>query len=91
MDVFDYAKNMVVTENQFLYKASGEYETANRRTPYRLIALILNRFFGRANGKLYKISWIPIIYYVDMQGMIFNWVDIMTSSLSFCIAAAMGV
>jgi len=41
--------------------------------PYRFIALMLNRIFGRAQGKIFKLGWIPIIFYVATQGTIFNW------------------
>ena len=46
MDVFDCAKKMMLDRKQFHHKASGEYETANLCTPYRLIALMLNHIFG---------------------------------------------
>ena len=72
LDVFDYVKRTMLTRKQFLYKALREHETANLCTPYRLIGLMLNSIFGREKGKIYKISWIPIIYHVAMKGTIFN-------------------
>ena len=49
---------MMTTENKsFRQRASGEYETTSLYTPYRLVALMLNRIFNRANGKFYKMGW----------------------------------
>ena len=51
---------------------------------------MLNRIFGRAHGKSFKIGWVPIIFYVATQGTIFNWSNIVSNSLSACISAALG-
>ena len=72
IDLFECTKRMMVAGKQLLQKSSGEYETTNFCTPYRLIALMLNIIFGREKGKFYKMSWIPLIYHVAMQGTIFN-------------------
>ena len=72
MDVLDCAKKMMLSGKQFLHKDSGEYETANLRTPYHLITLMLNQIFSQENGNFYKIRWIPIICHVAMKGIIFN-------------------
>ena len=53
-------------------KPTGGYETMNLYTPYRLIDLMLNRIFSQANGKFYKIGWVPVIYFVAIKGIIFN-------------------
>ena len=53
-------------------------------------SLMLNKIFGWENGKLYKMSWIPLIYHVAMQGTIFNQANIVANSLSSCAAAAQG-
>ena len=46
LDVFDCEKRMMIAWKQLCQKATGEYETAGLRTPYRIIALMLNRIFG---------------------------------------------
>ena len=51
---------------------------------------MLNRIFGRANGKFYKIGWVLVIYFVATRGTIFNWADIVSHSLSSCIIIALG-
>ena len=56
LDILDIVRRMMVLENEFCTRPSGEYETAHLHTPYRLIVLMLNRIFGRANGKYYKLS-----------------------------------
>ena len=89
LDYIECAKMMMIVGKPFRQKASGEYETTNLRTPYRLVALMLNMIFGRANGKFYKIGWIPLMYHVIMQGIIFNWADIVANSLSSCIGAVL--
>ena len=81
---------MMVVGKQLCHKDSSEYEIASLRTPYRIIALMLNKTFGWANGKFYKMSWITLIYHVAMQGTIFNWVDIVENSFLSCIADAQG-
>ena len=90
LDVLDNVKRMMVPENNFHTRPSGEYETANLRTPYRLIALMLNRIFGRANRKNFKLSCVPVIFFVATQGTIFNWENIVSNSLSTCICATVG-
>ena len=49
-----------------------------------------NRIFNRENGRFYKMSWIPLIYYVATQGTIFNLEDVAVYILSSCIVAALG-
>ena len=78
---------MVVEGKTFRHKQSGEYETAHLRTPFRIIALIISTLYGRADGKTYDFGWIPLMYYVAMEGTIFNGADIATRNLSKCVKA----
>ena len=71
----------------FIHKQSGEYEMTNLRTPFRIVALMLSKVYGRHDGKTYNFCWIPLMYYVAMEGTIFNWADIDTRNLSKCIKA----
>ena len=91
LDVLDNVKRMMVPGNNFCTRPSREYETTNLFTPYTLIALMLNRIFGRANGKNYELNWVPVIFFVATQGTIFNWDNIVSNSLSSCISATLGV
>ena len=90
LDILDNVKRMMVPEKQFHTRPSREYETAHLRTPYRLIALMLNRIFWRANGKHYKLSWVPVIFFVATQGTIFNSANIISNSMSSCTSVALG-
>ena len=72
LDIFYCFRKIMVQGKQFRTRPTGEYETANLGTPYSILALMLNRIFDRANGKFYKISWVPVIYVVSTQGTIFN-------------------
>ena len=90
LDIFECAKWMMVAGKKLHQKATGEYETTNLRTPYRIIALMLNRIFGRENGKFYKMSWVPLIYQVAMQGTIFNWENIVENIFSSYIVVTQG-
>ena len=90
LHVFYCVRKMMVLGKQFHTKPSGEYEMANLHIPYQFLALMLNRSFGWANGKIYKISWVPLIYFVATKGTIFNWADIIENSLHSCISAALG-
>ena len=80
----------MIPGKNFWTMPSGEYEIATLRTPYRFIALMLNRIFGRVNGKSFKLGWMPIIFYVATQGSVFNWENIASNSLSACISSALG-
>ena len=64
LDMVEIVKKMMIPGKKFRTRPSGEYETSTLRTPYRFIALMLNRIFGRANGKSFKMGWIPVIYFV---------------------------
>ena len=65
-------KMMVAKGNMSRHKQSVEYETAHLRTPFRIIAPMLRRLYGRADGKIYNFGWMPIMYYVAMEGIFFN-------------------
>ena len=72
---------MVAEGKTFRHKQSGEYETTHLQTPFRIIALMLSRLYYRADGKFCNFGWILVMYYVAMEGRIFNWADIVTSLL----------
>ena len=72
MDLIETMKIMMLTGKLFRPKATNEYDTASLRAPYRFIALMLNRIFGRAHGKLFKLEWIPLIIHVATDETIFN-------------------
>ena len=88
IDPLEYAKKMVVPEKQLIQKASEEYESQSLRNPFRIIALLLNIIFGRADGTIYKLNWVPMIYYIDFEGTLFNWEDIISDSLLSCVMVA---
>ena len=64
MDLVETLKRMLMPRKNFRTRPTREYDTASLRTPYRFIALMLNRIFGRAHGKSFKLEWVPIIFYV---------------------------
>ena len=64
LDLVETVKRMMILGKNFRTRPSGEYDTATLWTPYRFIALMLNRVFGRAHGKIFKLGWIPIIFCV---------------------------
>ena len=72
MDLVETVKRMMIPGKKFRTRPSGEYDIAIIWTPYRFIALMLNKVFGRAHGKSFKLGWILIIFYVATQGTIFN-------------------
>ena len=90
MDLVETVKRMMIPGKNFRTRPSKEYDTSTLRAPYRFIALMLNKIFGRAHGKSFKIGWIPVIFFVATQGTIFNWENIVSNSLSACISAALG-
>ena len=72
IDILECAKKMVIIRKQLRPKETGKYEYLILWTPFRIIALMLNMNFGQADGTLYKLSWIPLIYYMAFEGTIFN-------------------
>ena len=64
MDLVETLKRMLLSRKQFRTRATGEYDTASLRAPYRFIALMLNMIFGRAHGRFFKLEWMLIIFYV---------------------------
>ena len=90
MDLIETMRRMLLPGKLYRHRATEDYDTASLRAPYRFIALMLNRIFGRANGRLFKFEWIPLIFHVATEGTIFNWSSLVSSSLSSCIAAAKG-
>ena len=62
LDVVEIVKRMMIPSKKFCTRPSGEYETSSLPTPYRLIALMLNKIFGRANGKNFKIGWVLVMF-----------------------------
>ena len=80
----------MIPGKNFRTRPSGDYDTSNLYAPYGFIALMLNRIFGKANGKSFKIGWIPIIFFVATQRTIFTWASIVSNSLSACISATLG-
>ena len=72
LNLVETMKKMMIPGRNFRTRTSGEYETSTLRAPYRFIVLMLNRIFGKANGKIFKFGWIPVIYHVATQGTIFN-------------------
>ena len=90
LDVVETVKRMMIPGKNFRMRPLGEYETSSLCTPYRLIALMLNRIFRRANGNNFKIGWVPVIFCVATQGTIFNSENIVSNSLSSCISVAPG-
>ena len=90
MDLVETLKKMLLQGKHYRYRPKGDYTTTILRAPYRFIALMLNRIFGRAHGRFFKLEWIPIIFCVATQGTIFNWANIVSNSLSACLDSALG-
>ena len=90
MDLVETLRRMLLPGNIYRHRATEDCDTARLRAPYRFIALMLNWIFGRANGTLFKLEWIPLMFHVATEGTIFNWASLVSSSLSSCVAAALG-
>ena len=90
MDLVETLKRMLFPGKHFRTMPTGDYDTTILRAPYRFIALMLNRIFGKAHGKTFKLEWMPIIFYVPTEGTIFNWANIVSNSLLACMASALG-
>ena len=88
LDYIATSKMMMDEEKTFQHKQSAEYGTAHLQTPFRIIVVMLRRLYDRADGKVYNFGWIPLMYYVAMEGIIFNWEDIVSRNLAKCIKAA---
>ena len=64
MDLVETLKRMLFPGKHFRTRPTREYDTSSLMAPYRFIALMLNRIFGKAYGKTFKLEWMPIIFYV---------------------------
>ena len=56
---FDYTstKKMMVAEGKnFRHKQSGECDTSHIRTPFKIIALMMSKLYGRDGGKMYNFG-----------------------------------
>ena len=62
MDLVETLKIMLFPGRNFRTRPTGEYDTTSLRTPYKFIALMLNRSFGKAHGKSFKLEWMPIFF-----------------------------
>ena len=89
MDLVETLRRMMLQGKHYRYRPTSEYDTVSLRDPYRFIALMPNRIFGRAHGRLFKLEWIPIIFHVATQGTVFNWASMVSSSLSSCVTSAL--
>ena len=87
LDYVATTKMMVVEGKTSRHKQSGEYETSYLCTSYRVIVLMLNMIYGRADGKFYKFGWIPLIYHIAMEGTVFNWAGLIAKNISTSIKA----
>ena len=67
LDLVETVKRMMILGKNFQTRPSREYDTATLWIPYRFIALMLNRVFGRAHGKSFKLRWIPRGLYSTRQ------------------------
>ena len=81
MDLVETVKRMMILGKNFRTRPSGEYDTSTLCAPYKFIALMLNRIFGRSHGKSFKIGWIIVIFFVATLGTIFNWENIVSNNL----------
>ena len=90
IDYVGCTRMMMTEENSFQQRASREYEIASLCTPYRLVSLMLNGIFRKADGIFYKIGWIPLMYHVTMEGIVFNWMNIVANILYSCISSELG-
>ena len=64
MDLVETLKRMLMPGKNFRTRTTREYDMESIRTPYRFITLMLNRIFGRAHSKRFKLEWVLIIFYV---------------------------
>jgi hypothetical protein len=42
---------------------------------------MLCRLYGELDAQKFRMTWVPLLYYVADVGSTFNWVDILSSSL----------
>ena len=89
MDLVETLKRMMLQGKHYRHRPTGEYDTLSLRAPYRFISLMLNRVFGRAHGRFFKLEWIPIIFHVATQGTVFNWASLVSSNLSSCLTTGL--
>jgi hypothetical protein len=61
--------------------ATSKIPTKHFKKLHRLGITMLNRLYGQKDFQYSKLEWFPIIHYIFNKGTIFNWVDILSTSL----------
>jgi hypothetical protein len=69
-------------DKTFNLRPSGEYPTTSLRTPYQYIVVMLCRLYGEQDASKFTLSLMPLIYYCVDEGSSFNWVDILSTTLT---------
>ena len=61
--------------------AAVEWKNSKFRKKFRIIVILLSRFFGRKDGSTFLDKWIPIIYQIITSGSTLNWGELISSNL----------
>jgi hypothetical protein len=69
-------------DKYFKLRPSSEYLTTMLRTPYQYIMVMLCRLYGEKDASKFTMSLMPLIYYCVDEGSMFNWDDILSTSLT---------
>ena len=73
---------------KFWVRTDQAYKIEGLRKGYQLIATMMCRLYGKANCDVFFGMWVPLMFVVATQGIIFNWVSILSTSLRTNITAA---
>lgn len=69
----------------FKVSSRGVYKTSHFKRPYKIIISLIYKLYGKKYAKYFKDSWVPLIFYIDSHGTIFNWGIILLANLNIAI------
>jgi hypothetical protein len=84
----DLMKKLWVPGKKFKTRASNDYPTNLLRPPYQYAVAMLSRLYGEPDAQKFRVSWVPLIYYITTSRSVFNRANILSSTLARATSAA---
>ena len=65
-----------------------QYPIVLFKEPYKLLAVMLCRFYGVNNFQYFRLEWTPLAYYIETTCKVFNWKEIFSITFKDVILQA---
>jgi len=73
---------------KFQVRTDQAYKIEGLCRVYQLISAMMCRIYAKVDCDVFYGMWVPLMYVVTTQGIIFNWASILSSSLRTNIIVA---